>query len=163
MLFNRGYGYADGVTGSAVTPDALLRSVAPSFLPVNFTTSNFESVITDSGFTKALGMSLALAGLGIGVLSGASLTTEKAYLMGKFARVCLGTKHIDYNGRLCMVSAGAANKKAFGIDRTTNPWSDMVGTEVIWVAGSNVAGSFAEGLTCPKMISARAWPPACPG
>src|SRR4029079_2484219 len=46
---------------------------------------------------------------------------------------------IDYNGRLCMVSAGAANKKAFGIDRTTNPWSDMVGTDVIWVAGSNVA------------------------
>ena len=33
-----------------------------------------------------------------------------------------------------MVSAGAANKKAFGIDRTTNPWSDMIGTEVIWVA-----------------------------
>jgi len=74
-----------------------------------------------------------------GVLSGASLTTEKTYLMGKFARVCLRTPFIDYNGRLCMVSAGAANKKAFGIDRTTNPWSDMVGTEVIWVAGSNVA------------------------
>jgi assimilatory nitrate reductase catalytic subunit len=73
------------------------------------------------------------------VLSGASLTTEKTYLMGKFARVCLRTPYIDYNGRLCMVSAGAANKKAFGIDRTTNPWSDMVGTDVIWVAGSNVA------------------------
>jgi assimilatory nitrate reductase catalytic subunit len=72
-------------------------------------------------------------------LSGASLTTEKTYLMGKFARVCLRTPYIDYNGRLCMVSAGAANKKAFGIDRTTNPWSDMVGTDVIWVAGSNVA------------------------
>src|SRR3954470_23840241 len=39
------------------------------------------------------------------VLSGASLTTEKAYLMGKFARVCLRTPNIDYNGRLCMVSA----------------------------------------------------------
>jgi len=75
----------------------------------------------------------------IGVLSGASLTTEKTYLMGKFARVCLKTPFIDYNGRLCMVSAGAANKKAFGIDRATNPWSDMVGTDVIWVAGSNVA------------------------
>jgi assimilatory nitrate reductase catalytic subunit len=75
----------------------------------------------------------------LGVLSGASLTTEKTYLMGKFARVCLRTPYIDYNGRLCMVSAGAANKKAFGIDRTTNPWSDMVGTEVVWVAGSNVA------------------------
>jgi assimilatory nitrate reductase catalytic subunit len=75
----------------------------------------------------------------VGVLGGASLTTEKTYLLGKFARVCLQTPYIDYNGRLCMVSAGAANKKAFGIDRTTNPWSDMVGTDVIWVAGSNVA------------------------
>jgi assimilatory nitrate reductase catalytic subunit len=75
----------------------------------------------------------------VGMLGGASLTTEKTYLLGKFARVCLKTPYIDYNGRLCMVSAGAANKKAFGVDRTTNPWSDMVGTEVIWVAGSNVA------------------------
>ncbi len=75
----------------------------------------------------------------IGLLGGASLTTEKTYLLGKFARVCLKTPYIDYNGRLCMVSAGAANKKAFGIDRTTNPWSDMIGTDVIWVAGSNVA------------------------
>jgi assimilatory nitrate reductase catalytic subunit len=75
----------------------------------------------------------------VAVLGGASLTTEKTYLLGKFARVCLGTPYIDYNGRLCMVSAGAGNKKAFGIDRTTSPWSDMVGTDVIWVAGSNVA------------------------
>ena len=40
------------------------------------------------------------------VLTGASLTNEKAYLMGKFARVALRTANIDYNGRLCMVSAG---------------------------------------------------------
>lgn len=75
----------------------------------------------------------------VGVLGGASLTTEKTYLLGKFARVCLKTPYIDYNGRLCMVSAGAANKKAFGVDRTTNPWADMIGAEVIWIAGSNVA------------------------
>jgi predicted molibdopterin-dependent oxidoreductase YjgC len=37
---------------------------------------------------------------------GASLSTEKSYLLGKFARVALGTRHIDYNGRLCMVSTG---------------------------------------------------------
>jgi assimilatory nitrate reductase catalytic subunit len=41
--------------------------------------------------------------------------------MGKFARVCLKTRNIDYNGRLCMVSAAAGNKKAFGIDRAANP------------------------------------------
>ncbi len=75
----------------------------------------------------------------VGVLGGASLTTEKTYLLGKFARVCLKTPFIDYNGRLCMVSAGAGNKKAFGVDRTTSPWADMIGAEVIWIAGSNVA------------------------
>jgi assimilatory nitrate reductase catalytic subunit len=73
------------------------------------------------------------------VLSGASLTTEKAYLMGKFAHLCLKTSNIDYNGRLCMVSAAAANKKAFGIDRAANPWSDILGAEVVWISGANIA------------------------
>ena len=59
------------------------------------------------------------------VLTGASLTNEKAYLMGKFARVALRTANIDYNGRLCMVSAAAASKKILGIDRSANPWSDI--------------------------------------
>lgn len=74
-----------------------------------------------------------------GLLSGASLTTEKTYLMGKFARMCLRTANIDYNGRLCMVSAAAGNKMAFGIDRAANPWSDIIGTDVVWISGSNVA------------------------
>lgn len=74
-----------------------------------------------------------------GVLTGASLTTEKAYLIGKFARMCLKTANIDYNGRLCMVSAGAANKKAFGIDRAANPWSDILKAQVVWISGANVA------------------------
>lgn len=75
----------------------------------------------------------------IAMLSGASLTTEKTYLMGKFARLALKTPHIDYNGRLCMVSAGAASKKALGIDRSANSWEDILHAEVIWIAGSNVA------------------------
>ncbi|MGH2688040.1 MAG: molybdopterin oxidoreductase family protein, partial [Actinomycetota bacterium] len=77
------------------------------------------------------------------VYSGSSLATEKCYLMGKFARVALTTKHVDYNGRLCMVSAAAANKKAFGIDRgTANPWTDMLSAQVILVAGANVGECF---------------------
>src|SRR5690606_33142613 len=73
-----------------------------------------------------------------GILSGASLTTEKTYLMGKFAHMCLRTSNIDYNGRLCMVSAGAANKKAFGVDRSANPWADIPKAEVVWISGSNI-------------------------
>ena len=73
------------------------------------------------------------------VLTGASLTKEKAYLMGKFARVCLKAPYIDYNGRLCMVSAAAANKKALGIDRAANPMSDVLSAEVVWISGANIA------------------------
>lgn len=73
------------------------------------------------------------------LLTGASLTTEKTYLIGKFARLGLQTANIDYNGRLCMVSAAAGNKKAFGIDRAANPWTDIYGAEVVWISGANVA------------------------
>ena len=76
------------------------------------------------------------------ILSGASLTNEKSYLMGKFARVALQTANIDYNGRLCMVSAGAANKLAFGIDRAANPWSDIPLSQLVLVTGSNIGECF---------------------
>lgn len=75
-------------------------------------------------------------------LGGASMTNEKAYLNGKFARVALQTANIDYNGRLCMVSAGAANKMAFGVDRAANPWSDIPQAKALIIAGSNIAECF---------------------
>ena len=78
----------------------------------------------------------------IAVYSGSSLTTEKTYLMGKFARVGLQTKYVDYNGRLCMVSAAAGSNKAFGIDRAANPWSDIPFAEVLLIAGANCAETF---------------------
>jgi assimilatory nitrate reductase catalytic subunit len=76
------------------------------------------------------------------MLSGVSLTNEKSYLVGKFARVALKTKNLDYNGRLCMVSAGAGNKKAFGLDRGSNNYSDLAHAEVIMICGTNVSETF---------------------
>jgi len=76
------------------------------------------------------------------MLSGVSLTNEKSYLVGKFARLALHTANLDYNGRYCMVSAGTGNKKALGVDRAPNPWSDIPLADVVWVAGSNVAETF---------------------
>jgi assimilatory nitrate reductase catalytic subunit len=74
----------------------------------------------------------------VAVYGGASLTTEKAYLVGKFARLGVGTRHVDYNGRLCMVSAGTAYKMAFGADRSPNPWADIPKAQVLFVIGANV-------------------------
>jgi assimilatory nitrate reductase catalytic subunit len=74
----------------------------------------------------------------VAVFGGASLITEKAYLLGKFARVALGTRHIDYNGRLCMVSAGTAYKLAFGVDRSLIPWSEIPKAQVLLISGANI-------------------------
>ena len=73
------------------------------------------------------------------VLGGASLTTEKAYLMGKFARMCLKTANIDYNGRLCMVSAAAAQQEGVRHRPGRQPVADILTAEVIWISGANIA------------------------
>jgi assimilatory nitrate reductase catalytic subunit len=76
----------------------------------------------------------------VGIFGGGSLTNEKAYLLGKFARVALGTSQIDYNGRFCMSSAAAASIQAFGVDRGLPfPVEDIAQSEVILLIGSNIA------------------------
>jgi assimilatory nitrate reductase catalytic subunit len=76
----------------------------------------------------------------LGAFGSGALTNEKAYLLGKFARLALQTPHIDYNGRYCMSSAAAASNRAFGIDRGLPfPASDIPLAETILLIGSNVA------------------------
>jgi len=76
----------------------------------------------------------------IAVFGGGGLTNEKAYLLGKFARVALGTAMIDYNGRFCMSSAAAAANRAFGVDRGLPfPVGDLDRANTIMLLGSNVA------------------------
>ena len=74
------------------------------------------------------------------VFGGGGLTNEKAYLLGKFARVALGTANIDYNGRFCMGSGANGNLRAFGVDRGLPfPLEDIPGAEAILLTGGNPA------------------------
>ncbi|GAC1368238.1 MAG: molybdopterin oxidoreductase family protein [Pseudarthrobacter sp.] len=76
----------------------------------------------------------------VGVFGGGGLTNEKAYMLGKFARLALGTSRIDYNGRFCMSSAAAAGMRAFGVDRGLPfPLTDLDTASTILMLGSNVA------------------------
>ncbi len=76
----------------------------------------------------------------LGVFGSGALSNEKAYLLGKFARVALRTPNIDYNGRYCMSSAAAGANRAFGIDRGLPfPVADIAHAEVAYLAGSNCA------------------------
>ncbi|WP_457949140.1 molybdopterin oxidoreductase family protein [Pseudarthrobacter sp. alpha12b] len=76
----------------------------------------------------------------VGVFGGGGLTNEKAYQLGKFARLALATSRIDYNGRFCMSSAAAAGMRAFGIDRGLPfPLEALDSASTILMLGSNVA------------------------
>ncbi|MFV0458967.1 MAG: molybdopterin oxidoreductase family protein [Actinomycetales bacterium] len=76
----------------------------------------------------------------IAVLGGGGLTHEKAYTLGKFARVAIGTRFIDYNGRFCMSSAAAATNRAFGLDRGLPfPLADLDQADAVLLLGTNVA------------------------
>jgi assimilatory nitrate reductase catalytic subunit len=76
----------------------------------------------------------------VAVFGGGGLTNEKAYQLGKFARVALRTPNIDYNGRFCMSSAAAAQNRAFGLDRGLPvPITDIAAADTILLAGGNVA------------------------
>ncbi|MGW2219866.1 molybdopterin oxidoreductase family protein [Nonomuraea sp. NPDC001684] len=92
----------------------------------------------------------------VAVFGGGGLTNEKAYQLGKFARVALGTSQIDYNGRFCMSSAAAASLRAFGMDRGLPfPVTDLAGADVVLLAGANVAETmppFVRHLSGPRLI-----------
>ncbi|MFW5472002.1 molybdopterin oxidoreductase family protein [Knoellia sp. CPCC 206450] len=76
----------------------------------------------------------------VAVFGGGGLTNEKAYQLGKFARVALRTANIDYNGRFCMSSAAAAANRSLGIDRGLPfPLTDLGGAQAVLLLGSNLA------------------------
>lgn len=76
----------------------------------------------------------------VGVFGSGALTNEKAYQLGKFARLALGTRFIDYNGRFCMSSAAAGANRTLGLDRGLPfPLSDVGEADALLLLGSNVA------------------------
>ncbi|MER5737452.1 MULTISPECIES: molybdopterin oxidoreductase family protein [unclassified Streptomyces] len=83
----------------------------------------------------------------VGVFGGGGLTNEKAYALGKFARLVLATSQIDYNGRFCMSSAAAAHQRAFGLDRGLPfPLEDIPKTGCVILVGSNLAETMPPAL-----------------
>jgi assimilatory nitrate reductase catalytic subunit len=118
-------------------PDRLTtpqRRVAGGFEPVSW-----EEALDDiAARVRAIGDEYGTDA--VAVFGGGGLTNEKAYQLGKFARLVLRTKNIDYNGRFCMSSAAAAANRALGLDRGLPfPLSDLADGDVVLLLGSNVA------------------------
>lgn len=71
-------------------------------------------------------------------LSG-QLLTEDYYVANKLAKGFLRTPHVDTNSRLCMSSAVAAHKRAFGADVVPGCYEDLELADLLVLVGSNTA------------------------
>jgi assimilatory nitrate reductase catalytic subunit len=67
------------------------------------------------------------------------LLTEDYYVANKLMKGFIGSANIDTNSRLCMSSAVAAYKRAFGEDLVPCCYEDLEKTDVLVLIGSNAA------------------------
>ena len=67
------------------------------------------------------------------------LLTEDYYVANKLMKGYLGSANIDTNSRLCMASAVAGHKRAFGADLVPGCYEDLELAELIVLVGSNTA------------------------
>ncbi|MCB1792462.1 MAG: molybdopterin-dependent oxidoreductase, partial [Gammaproteobacteria bacterium] len=67
------------------------------------------------------------------------LLTEDYYVANKLMKGFIGSANIDTNSRLCMSSAVAAYKRAFGSDTVPNNYEDLEQADLIVIVGSNLA------------------------
>ena len=67
------------------------------------------------------------------------LLTEDYYAANKFAKGFLGTGNIDSNSRLCMSSAVAGHRRAFGEDIVPGVYEDLELADLLVLVGSNTA------------------------
>jgi assimilatory nitrate reductase catalytic subunit len=67
------------------------------------------------------------------------LLTEDYYVANKLMKGFLGSANIDTNSRLCMASAVAGHKRAFGTDTVPGCYEDLERAKLVVLVGSNTA------------------------
>jgi assimilatory nitrate reductase catalytic subunit len=67
------------------------------------------------------------------------LLTEDYYVANKLMKGFIGSANIDTNSRLCMASAVAGHKRAFGSDTVPGCYEDLERAKLVVLVGSNTA------------------------
>ena len=94
---------------------------------LDFVANSFREIIDEHG-----PQSVAL------YVSG-QLLTEDYYVANKLMKGFIGTANIDTNSRLCMSSAVAGHKRAFGEDLVPVCYDDLALADLVVLVGSNTA------------------------
>jgi assimilatory nitrate reductase catalytic subunit len=87
----------------------------------------------------------------VAVLSTGQLVTEEFYALGKLVRLGFGIRHFDGNTTLCMASAVAGYKMAFGSDGPPGCYDDLDAAETVVLFGANVADCHP--LLAPRLMA----------
>lgn len=105
------------INGQRVSMDAALSHVA----------AGFKRIVAEHGPDA---VALYVSG---------QLLTEDYYVANKLMKGFIGTANIDTNSRLCMSSAVAGHKRAFGEDVVPGCYEDLELADLIVLVGSNTA------------------------
>ncbi|MFA6488419.1 MAG: molybdopterin-dependent oxidoreductase, partial [Sideroxydans sp.] len=81
------------------------------------------------------------------------LLTEDYYVANKLMKGFIGSANIDTNSRLCMSTAVAAHKRAFGADAVPLCYEDVELADLIVIVGSNLA--WAHPVLYQRLVAAK--------
>ena len=75
----------------------------------------------------------------VGFYVSGQFLTEDYYVAHKLMKGFIGSANIDTNSRLCMASAVAGHKRAFGADTVPGTYADLELADLVVLVGSNLA------------------------
>ena len=81
------------------------------------------------------------------------LLTEDYYVANKLMKGYIGSGNIDTNSRLCMSSAVAGHKRAFGSDSVPGCYEDLELADLVTLVGSNAA--WAHPVVYQRLVAAK--------
>lgn len=127
-LCSKGAALADtiGIEGRLLYPE--IDGTAHSWdNALNYTTQKLKDIIDKHGPES------------VAFYVSGQLMTEDYYVANKLMKGFIGSANIDTNSRLCMSSAVAAHKRAFGSDTVPCTYEDIEHARLIVLTGSNAA------------------------
>jgi len=75
----------------------------------------------------------------VAIYGSGQLLTEDYYVANKLMKGFIGAANIDTNSRLCMASAVAGHRRAFGADTVPGTYEDLEQADLVVLVGSNLA------------------------
>jgi assimilatory nitrate reductase catalytic subunit len=75
----------------------------------------------------------------VAIYGSGQLLTEDYYVANKLMKGFVGSANIDTNSRLCMASAVAGHRRAFGADTVPGTYEDLELADLVVLVGSNLA------------------------